>query len=346
MFDFLRNRGRSDQERRQEALSAYLDGELTPADHDRFEQRLAENSDLRDDLAEMQFWRQQMRDLPPRRVPRNFTLDPALYGSPQRQFWSSAYPILRNATALTALLFIIALAANVYMSSFPMGAVPQSAEVPALESTPLQSFEVAEEAPEEIAQEEGEMTAEERVVVETDVVEEEELPSEMPAEAPLATPFALETSIDKETEAAEAPVEISGADEASAAAAVEEPAEEPKFSKPEGPIAEELREELAQSLDIIEETPGSPPTGAEESGPSTGDESVISAEEIVIEETSPAAEMPTSEDQVSSQPTTIVDNIPSVLEVPLFWGLDGISLGLGLLLIFLIIGTMVARGRR
>ena len=137
MFDFLRNLGRSEEEKQQEMLSAYLDGELTPEERDRLEQQLGQDNELRDMLAQMQFWQQQMHDLPTRRVPRNFTLDPALYGRPQqRQFLGNAYPALRTATALTAFLLVIALAANVYMSSLSPDAPSQMALSSRLETAP------------------------------------------------------------------------------------------------------------------------------------------------------------------------------------------------------------------
>ncbi|MEJ2754054.1 MAG: zf-HC2 domain-containing protein, partial [Chloroflexota bacterium] len=101
MFDFIRNLGRSEEQRQQEALSAFLDGELAPDEIARVEQDLASNSNLREELAEMQLWKSQMRDLPARRVPRNFTLDPGIYGRPQRRPFAGAYPVLRTATAVT-----------------------------------------------------------------------------------------------------------------------------------------------------------------------------------------------------------------------------------------------------
>jgi hypothetical protein len=47
--------------------------------------------------------------LPRRPAPRNFTLDPALYGRPQKQPLLHLYPALRVATTLTAFFFILAL---------------------------------------------------------------------------------------------------------------------------------------------------------------------------------------------------------------------------------------------
>ena len=337
MLNFLRNRGRSERELRQETLSAYLDGELTPAEHDRFEQQLAQNSDLRNELVDLQFWQQQMRNLPARRVPRNFTLDPVLYGPPQRQFWGSAYPALRAATALTAFLLVIALAANVYMSSFSTDAVSQAALVPALESAPMQAVEVEEAAPQEIVPEEGGALPEEEVTLEAEMVADQELPA-----APPATPFALETYTDKESEAAEAPIEITGAEELMPAeSAAEESVEEPKFSKQEEPLDEALREELAQSLDILEETSEPPLAGAREAVPTEVAE-IIASEELGIEEVPPAANLSGQEEEMSAP----MSNTSSAVNIPLSLGLEKLSIGLGLLLISLAILTFIAYRRR
>ncbi|MFN2137322.1 MAG: anti-sigma factor family protein [Candidatus Promineifilaceae bacterium] len=128
MFDFLRNIGQPTTEKQQELLSAYIDGELSPDETARLEQMLAQDSELQRDLRDMRLWQQEMRALPSRRVPRNFTLDPALYGSPQRQPLAGAYPLLRGATALAAFLLAIALVASMLVGQ-PSGAT-SSAEAP------------------------------------------------------------------------------------------------------------------------------------------------------------------------------------------------------------------------
>lgn len=109
-MDWLRNLTKSAAEKRQEMLNAYVDGRLSPQQQAQFEQELARDERLRDDLVRLRLVQQQLRGLPPRRVPRNFTLDPALYGRPQREPLVQAYPALRLATALTAFFFVLALA--------------------------------------------------------------------------------------------------------------------------------------------------------------------------------------------------------------------------------------------
>lgn len=57
-------------------LSAYLDGELQPAEKARLEQRLATDSALRAALEDLRQTRSLLRQMPLRRPPRNFTLTP------------------------------------------------------------------------------------------------------------------------------------------------------------------------------------------------------------------------------------------------------------------------------
>ncbi len=97
---------------------------------------LEQDEALRAKLGQMRLLQQQMRQLPQRRVRRNFVLDPALYGRPQREPLVQAYPILRTATALAAFFFIFALAANLFLdnrvtmmpASAPAGMQPEIGE--------------------------------------------------------------------------------------------------------------------------------------------------------------------------------------------------------------------------
>lgn len=79
-----------------EMLSAYLDNELTPDERALLEQRLASDETLRQELAALRQVSLAVRGMPMLRAPRDFRLDPAVYGRrPQRQWfrlyqWSSA----------------------------------------------------------------------------------------------------------------------------------------------------------------------------------------------------------------------------------------------------------------
>jgi hypothetical protein len=341
MFDLFRNFGRSEREKQQETLSAYLDGELAPAERDRLEAQLALDKALQDELAEMQVWQQQMRDLPTRRVPRNFTLDPALYGRPQRQFLGSAYPALRTATALTAFLLVIALAVNVYMNSFLGGAVSQTALAPAFEPASMVEEAAEEPALAQITRVVTETVVEEGITVEAEMAVEEEMAAEG-APAPPATPFMLESSIDKETEAAEAPVEIAEVEEAPMAdAAVEEASPELEVRKADDAVAEELKQELSEALEFIEGTAEAPPPA---DVPFAADE-VTAPEEVVTGEGAlPATNVPDLAEEQQLLPA-VEETAPETQILPPV-GLEEIILALGLLFIFLTVLTLIARRRR
>ncbi len=131
MFDYLRNITKSDEEKQQEALNAYLDNALTLKERQRFEQHLAQNPDLQAQLSQIRSLKQQMRDLPQRRVPRNFMLDPQKYGRPQSAFLIQSYPFLRTATALTAFFFVFAIAANIFLGGLNPETVSDAASMAA-----------------------------------------------------------------------------------------------------------------------------------------------------------------------------------------------------------------------
>lgn len=109
MSDFFRTIGQPAEDKRREALNAYLDGALSPRDKQALESDLQRDAALRAELEQLRLVRQELRALPRRRVPRSFSLDPALYGPPQAQRGQQLYPLLRGATALTALLFVFVL---------------------------------------------------------------------------------------------------------------------------------------------------------------------------------------------------------------------------------------------
>lgn len=328
MFDFLRNLGRSEDEKQQEAVSAYLDNELAPADRDRFEQQLALNSSLQDELAEMQLWQQQMRDLPVRRVPRNFTLDPALYGRSQRQPLAGAYPMLRSATAVTAFLFVIALAANLYLGSISGDTASQPASVAMQEMAP-----VADEA--------------ELAGVATSAIE-------MAAEEQPET-FMLEESIDKEAD--EVPVEIVELEEATAKNAEEEVlSAEAETVEGDALLSEKPGEllPLSPALEMIEET-AQPPVARDIAAAPPAQAAVVEEDGVqrAEEAPQPTATLDQAEDQVLSsaesqelvQPAFEDDAVPAAPSL-MTGTLGPVVIGLGLLFIFLTMLTLLARIRR
>lgn len=142
MFDFMRERGRTAEDKQQEALNAYLDNALTPAERETFERRLAQDAGLRAELEQLRALKLQLRSMPRRRVPRSFALDPAVYGRPKSQPLLQLYPVLRGATAITAVLLIFTLALGAFGNQF--GVTPTAA--PAADVALFESAQV-EEAP-------------------------------------------------------------------------------------------------------------------------------------------------------------------------------------------------------
>lgn len=110
MFDFWRNLTKSKAEKQQELLHAYIDNALSPARRQQFEAQLAQGAELQAEMESLRQVKQMVSTLPRRPVPRNFTLDPARYGRPAPQPLLQAYPALRLATVMTAVLFVLLLA--------------------------------------------------------------------------------------------------------------------------------------------------------------------------------------------------------------------------------------------
>jgi hypothetical protein len=165
MLDYLRNLTKSEEEKQQETLNAYLDDALTPEQRKQVESNLAHDEGQRAELDQMRLLQQQMRQLPQRRVRRNFTLDPALFGRPQREPLVQAYPVLRTATVLAAFVFIFALAANLFLNG--AADMMPSAEPVAME-TESQEAVIAEAAAEEVV-EDSMVTAAESIEKAADV---------------------------------------------------------------------------------------------------------------------------------------------------------------------------------
>jgi anti-sigma factor RsiW len=93
-----------------EHLSAFLDGQLSPAEAERIEARLAADASLRKAQDDLRVARGLLRRTPRLRAPRNFTLSPlnARVRAPQPR----SVPLLRYAGALASLLFVFTVALN------------------------------------------------------------------------------------------------------------------------------------------------------------------------------------------------------------------------------------------
>lgn len=96
-----------------EQLSAYIDGQLTDSDRRRLEERLHAQPDLQQALDELTRTRALLRTAPRRRAPRNFTLTPAMVGSPTTRRFSNflnLFPALSFASALAAIALVVSIA--------------------------------------------------------------------------------------------------------------------------------------------------------------------------------------------------------------------------------------------
>jgi anti-sigma factor RsiW len=92
-----------------EILSAYLDGQLTPRERAHLEKRLREEPQLRNALGELHRTRAILRSQPRLRAPRNFMLTPQMAGIPGRKAPRLYYPVLRLASVMAGLLFVVLL---------------------------------------------------------------------------------------------------------------------------------------------------------------------------------------------------------------------------------------------
>lgn len=98
-------------ERDWENLSAYIDGDMSPDERRALEARLAHDPALRAALDDLRENVRLLADLPRVKAPRNFTLDPAVYGRPARGFawWSARFAGALGAAASIALVIGVAL---------------------------------------------------------------------------------------------------------------------------------------------------------------------------------------------------------------------------------------------
>jgi len=91
-----------------EALSAYLDGQLTTKESTHLEARVKKEPELRHLLEVLSQTRAALHSQPKLRTPRNFTLTPEMAGiQPGARSAPNPYPLLRLASALATVLFVL-----------------------------------------------------------------------------------------------------------------------------------------------------------------------------------------------------------------------------------------------
>ena len=109
-----------------EALSVYLDRQMSADERNRMEMRLRESAELRAGLAELSRTRDVLRSQPKLRAPRNFTLSAEMAGVRQV---SPAYPAFRLAAVLASILFVLVVAGD-WLSSKTSSDVPMLVQAP------------------------------------------------------------------------------------------------------------------------------------------------------------------------------------------------------------------------
>jgi anti-sigma factor RsiW len=109
-----------------ERLSAYLDGQLPPADRVRLDSRLAADPQLRAALEELRRTRLMLQRTPHRRAPRNFTLTPKMAGI--RPPVPRLVPVLGWASVTAIVLFLCTFGTSLIgrLSFGPMAAAPKA----------------------------------------------------------------------------------------------------------------------------------------------------------------------------------------------------------------------------
>jgi hypothetical protein len=202
MFDFLRNLTKSNEERQQETLSAYLDNGLTPEERVAFEEQLEVDPALLASLDQQRLVKQNLTELPSMRAPRNFTLDPALYGRPTPKAFFSLYPVLRTATAVAAVVLIFLFSLDLFSSQNEQSDI--LAQAPAATSIETEGVAVpepgiGESAPAEEAADAAEEGVFSEPLEEMEEIEEEEMMEEPAAEEEVVQAEASEVVVEGES---------------------------------------------------------------------------------------------------------------------------------------------------
>jgi hypothetical protein len=121
-------------------LSEYLDGQLSPRDRSKLEQRMQSRPELRDGLEELRRLRSLLRTVPRRKVPHNFTLTRAMVEKPAPARWGNWIPALSFSSAIATFLLILSM-----LTSMP-GGVPAAVVSPESEASRVMMEEPAAEA--------------------------------------------------------------------------------------------------------------------------------------------------------------------------------------------------------
>lgn len=334
MFDFLRNLTKSAEAKRQETIAGYVDGVLNGRSRQQFEQAMAQDEALRQEVEQLQLIKQSLRQLPQREVPRNFILDPAEFSRPPaRQPWVQAYPVLRTATALAAFFFIFAVAAGAF-TNFGMRAEPAMA--PAADVAQVQATVEAPETEELLAFEAETAAGAAATEEDTPADTAEDAFAEEAMEAAEAEEMAAEEVVAEEA----APTE-----EAAPAAAPQEESAEDGESAPEATAVPQLTTEPLPTPTVSSSPRVTPPTPLPDRDLESAEVTGETANEAVADALPPMVE----EEEAMVVESTAVPTEEAVQQItvetlsnPLLWW----QVGLGGLLLLLVGLTLYARRQR
>lgn len=244
MFDLLTNRKKRARERRQELLSAYVDGQLSPRVQARLIDELERDAELRAELDELRQAVQMVRGLARLPVPRSFTLDAATCGRTRLRV--HLYPVLRATTAVATLLCVFLLVGELFVVGAPKAGAPAQLAVAGRQAIE-KGVAVTVEA-------EGQLPVPE-------APDAEFAPEAEPAEAPVA-------DVEPEAEPAKAPVAESPPETEPEAESVEAPVAgiEPETELEVARVTEAAAEERvgeAQAELVVEESQAAEEGGIE-----------------------------------------------------------------------------------
>ncbi len=154
-----------------EKLSAYLDGQLSPAERNAVAIHLETCGRCQWDLDTLRTTVQWTRELPAVPVPRAFTI--AVQAGPAREpRWRWTLPVLQGATAVVALLFVFSVAGDLMLRRV----LPASTPYPPRGELVLQEVPAAEEAAEVVIEAEAPPLVEVTVLAELPVSDETSAP--------------------------------------------------------------------------------------------------------------------------------------------------------------------------
>jgi len=171
-----------------ESLSAYIDGELTPRERTRVEQHLKECPACAEDLRTLRQTVALLRELPVIPAPRSFAVRPQvakLRPAPAPSAWG--YGLLKGATAIAALLFVLLIGGDLALHTFGGTAMSWAPAAPAPEAAMAPSYQADLEA----AVEEAPMLGQEKETAELEATPPENAQDVAPT-APAEPPAALE----------------------------------------------------------------------------------------------------------------------------------------------------------